>query len=377
MRTTSITPVREKSNVGADGKYLRLVEHCIVLIHSGALKIGDRLPTYVELQSEFGMTPNTINRAMIALEQEGWVERRRGSGVYVAARVPETQTVTNGQRGIIGLCGSAFWGSASSSYWTHVVEGVRTQAEAVGTQILLLPYPVKQGWEKADGVLTCDLLDASHRSEIPDQLPIVSMFGVRPNWAGVRADEYSGLRQATEHLLALGHRRIAYLHGLDMLIVSRRLQAFQDALHKAGIVPQKNWLHLLPGKMDSGPQFTAAGRNEMSDWLKDDGLNGWKQLGCTALICHNDDTAIGVMQALNDVGLKVPHDVSIVGFDGTEVGEYSSPQLTTVEMPLQRMGEIAIGLLQKQIEADDVIVEHITLPTQLRVRESTSAPARH
>ena len=111
----------------------------------------------------------------------------------------------------------------------------------------------------------------------------------------------------------------------------------------------------------------------MKAWLSES--DDWSKIGCTALLCHNDDVAIGAMQALNAAGLKVPDDVSVVGFDGTEVGEYSSPQLTTIEVPLQQMGKVAIGLLQKQIEVDEVIVGHKVLPTQLRVRESTSAPS--
>lgn len=369
-----IHTITEKFEVGAEGKYLGLVEYFTALIRSDALKAGDRLPTYVELQSQFGLTANTINRAMIALEQQGLIERRRGSGVYVANPISSTPSTPRTHHGIIGLCGFGFRRSASSFYWMHLIEGIRAQAESAGSQILLLPYDVTNGWEKVDGVLASDGLSDSHRDAIPSQLPIVCLFDDRRNWASVVANEYSGLKQATEHLLELGHRRIAYLHGDNFVVVPQRLKGYKDALSEFGITPESNWLRLLSGINDSGPQFTASGRRDMSAWLQDQGPNGWNQLGCTALLCHNDDTAVGVMQSLQEADLNVPRDVSVVGFDGTEVGEYFSPPLTTVEMPLERMGELATSLLQKQIATDEVMVEHKVLSTHLQVRESTAAP---
>jgi len=353
-----------------------VVEHFATLISRGDLAPGDRLPTYFELQRQFGLAANTISRAMIELEQQGLIERRRRSGVYVAERVT-TPPAMRRHHGIIGLCGSGFHDSASSFYWAHLSEGVRAQAQGLGSQILLLPYGVLDGWEKVDGVLTVGILSDSHHDAIPPQLPIVSLFESRPDWASVEADEYAGLKQAIAHLLALGHQRIAYLYSLDASIVPYRLKGYEDSLRGAGIAPRKNWMRLLSGVNHCGPDFATAARRDTAAWLSDKGPNGWEGIGCTALLCHNDDTALGAIQALNQAGLKVPDDVSVVGFDGTEISAYSPPQLTTVEVPLRRMGEIAIELLQKQIAADEVIVEHRTLPTQLRVRQSTAAPPHH
>jgi len=115
----------------------------------------------------------------------------------------------------------------------------------------------------------------------------------------------------------------------------------------------------------------------MSAWLRDESANGWQKINCTALLCHNDETTMGALQALREAGLRVPDDVSVVGFDGLEIGEYSHPRLTTVEMPLREIGAAAVAMLLRQIEADEVTEEHQILSTQLRVRESTAAPSRH
>lgn len=255
-----------------------------------------------------------------------------------------------------------------------MLDGARGRAEDGGSQVLLLSHDSGAGLEKVDGVVISDLLDQESRNAIPPHLPVICLSGAQRNWASIVADEYSGMKQATEHLLALGHRRIAYLHGRNTTNVPLRVRGYRDALCEAGIVPQKNWLHRLTGKNDFGPEFTAEGHRRMAGWLNNNGPSGWHHLGCTALLCHNDETALGALQALGEAGLKVPDDVSVIGFDGTEVGEYCSPQLTSVEMPLKLMGEVAIELLQKQIAADEVLVECQILPTQLRVRQSTAAP---
>jgi len=354
----------------ADAKYPHLVEHLTAQIRAGKLCPGDRLPTFVQLQAKFGVTPQTVNRAMIALEQDGLIVRRPGGGTFILD-APRPRA-----KGIIGLCGYGLRRSGSSSYWTHLLEVVRSGAEVSGSQILLLPHNVSDGWEKVDGVLISDLAIPYHCNLIP-HLPLVCLFGNQEKRTSIVADEYSGLRQATEHLLVLGHRRIAYLHGQNQTNVPKRLKGYNDTLREAGITPRKSWLRSLSGKNDFGPQFLDAGRSGMAEWISDKGPKGWKEIGCTALLCHNDDTAIGALQALSKAGFKVPDDVSVIGFDGTQVGEYSSPRLTSIEMPLQQMGETAIQILQKQIGADEVLVEHHVLPTQLRVRQSTAAPPHH
>jgi len=346
-------------------KYHCLVQHLQEQIRSGELKAGDQLPTFAEFQSSFGVTSQTVSRALAALEHKGLISRQRGRGVFVAEQTTNSQLFARRQ-GIIGLCGWGFgfhWGS--SSYWTQLLKGIRDQVQANGSQILLLEDDVRKGWEKVDGVLLADRQRFAFLCSVPLELPMVCLFSEYPNRASVVADESLGIRLAVEHLLALGHQRIAYLYDPT---VPNRLKSYHDALRDAGITPQEDWRYALSGENASDLQFNFAGQRDMSAWLRE----GWSTLDCTALLCHNDDVAIGAMQSLNKAGLKVPQDVSVIGFDGTEAGEYSSPQLTTVQMPLQRMGEIAIGLLQKQIADDEVTVIHEVLTTHLRVRQSTA-----
>lgn len=361
--------------IALSGKYLLLVEHLASRIGKEQFKSGERLPTFIELQEAFGVTPGTVNRAMIALEQRGLIERRRGSGVFVAEK-PSTRAARrsnkpNVKHNIIGLAGFGFQHCAHSSYWSTLLSGVHAAAERSGSQVLLLDCNSPSGWEKADGVLICDWASKGVLRHVPPNLPCVSVLIEVEGVASVAADDYAGTREATEHLLKLGHRRIAYLHGPPVGPAARRIQAYQESLRAARIKPQAKWQKLLLWKHGHEEDFAQAGHEMVSNWLRAD----WKKLGCTALLCQNDETAVGAIGAFREAGLTVPRDVSVVGFDGMKIGDFFTPRLTTVKLPLEEIGARAMELLQSQIACDEVSSQHDVLRPQLLPRASTAPPA--
>ena len=238
------------------------------------------------------------------------------------------------------------------------------------TQIQLLDWNSSIGWEKADGVLICDWSGKFTLRHVPPGLPCVSVMVEVEGMASVVADDYSATNEAMRHLLQLGHRRIAFLHAPEESATAQRLAAYRDALREAGIAPQQKWERLLLSSRVDSEDFVLAGNESMTQWLQED----WSTLDCTALIGQNDATAIGVAAALTKAGMRIPNDVSIVGFDGSDIGEYHSPKLTTIELPLFEIGAKAVEMLSRQISADAVLAEHQVLRTHLQVRDSTSAP---
>ena len=363
-----ISSSKNKVSASNQPKYQQIVQRLRHQIESGILPPGQRMATFEQLRSEFGLTNSTIEKVYGLLEQEGLIARRRGAGTFVLGpKKPQF-------KGVIGLSGYGFSFGGQSSYWTDLVNGVRRGAHMANAQILLLENEVGDGWEKVDGLISSDFGAPEYKSIAWLQLPFVSLFGLVENVASIATDDYEGGKLATEHLLELGHRRIAYLHGRNLTVTGLRRKGYIDALDQAGVTFQPAWRHPMAGKIDYGPEFLQAGRREMEAWLDDSGPNGWKAINCTALLCHNDETAIGAMQALTAAGFNIPTDVSIVGYDGTDVCEYVSPSLTSVQVPLQMMGEKAVELLLRQIAADQVLTEHHVLPLQLRVGKSTAPP---
>ncbi len=178
----------------------------------------------------------------------------------------------------------------------------------------------------------------------------------------VSAAHAAGARAATEHLLSLGHRRIGVITGPREWIAStERLNGFHGALAAAGVLPDP----ALVAESDfrNGP-VTAAAAAKLLD-LPDPP---------TAIFAFNDNAAVGAMRVARARGLRLPEDLSVVGFDDSELAEIVVPRLTTVRQPLAEMGRIAVSLLLRLLENQRVDALRIELATKLVVRESTAPP---
>jgi LacI family transcriptional regulator len=177
----------------------------------------------------------------------------------------------------------------------------------------------------------------------------------------VSAAHSSGASEAVEHLLALGHRRIAAITGpRGWIATEERLRGYHGALAAGGVMPDPELV------VESN--FHAEGGAEAALSLLD------RPNPPTAIFAFNDMLAIGVMQAARQRGVRVPHELSVVGFDDTFEASIVSPPLTTVRQPLAEMGRMAVNLLVRQLQNQRIEALHVQLETKLVVREST-APA--
>ncbi|MEP9383757.1 LacI family DNA-binding transcriptional regulator [Nocardioides sp. KR10-350] len=175
----------------------------------------------------------------------------------------------------------------------------------------------------------------------------------------VDSDNLKGGRLATEHLLDLGHRRIAMLTGRPDLQSSRsREQGFREA-HRAAGVPLDESL-LCEG--DYKPEVAAETARALLS----------RPDRPTAVFAANDGTAIATIQVAAELGLGVPGDLSVVGFDNIPEAAVRTPPLTTVEQPIREMGQRALQLLVHLIREESVDEQHVRLPTRLVVRGSTA-----
>jgi len=180
--------------------------------------------------------------------------------------------------------------------------------------------------------------------------------------ACVAAMHASGAKQAAEHLLALGHRRIGAIAGTPgWYATEERLAGFRAALAGAGILLDPELVVHSDWRI---PRGTEAARELLS--LPDPP---------TAIFGFNDNVAIGALHAARERGLSVPDDLSVVGFDDTEQAVIVTPRLTSVRQPLAELGRMGVSLLIRLIDGQRVDALRVELATQLVVREST-APLR-
>ena len=176
----------------------------------------------------------------------------------------------------------------------------------------------------------------------------------------VSAANASGAREAVAHLLSLGHRRIAAITGpRGMIATEERLNGYRAALAAAGIMPDRA-LELE------------------SDWTNDGGEYATGRLleapePPTAIFAFNDMLAIGALHAARARGVRVPEELSVVGFDDTFEASIVTPTLTTVRQPLAEMGRMAVALLVRLLGNQRIDALHVELETKLIIRESTAA----
>jgi LacI family transcriptional regulator len=200
------------------------------------------------------------------------------------------------------------------------------------------------------------LLDGGYRFVVLD--PLMPLDERIP---AVSAAHTSGADQAIRHLLELGHRRIAHITGPRGWVATEdRRRGYRAALATAGILPDPALE--IEAEPEIRPGREAALRLlELSERP-------------TAIFAFNDNIAIGAIQAARARGLRVPEDISIVGFDDVEHATIVTPMLTTVRQPLAEMGRTAVSLLNRLLEGQRFETLHVELATRLVVRESTAPP---
>nr|WP_199862362.1 LacI family DNA-binding transcriptional regulator [Plantibacter sp. CFBP 8804] len=206
-------------------------------------------------------------------------------------------------------------------------------------------------------------------------VPLVAVESThRDGFHRVSIDQYQGARILVDHLVGLGHRRIAHLAGpADSVDALERVRGWRDALSEHGLVAREP----LVGDWTPASGFRL-GRELVADLGvgdDDDGRSGGRVGGLfTAVFAANDQMALGVIHALSERGLRVPDDVSVVGFDDIPEAEHFAPPLTTMRQDFPELGRTIMStLLEVLSDADSVGV--VRSVPQLIVRESTAAPS--
>lgn len=219
------------------------------------------------------------------------------------------------------------------------------------------------GPQNCDGLIVVNPIGYPCQVEFIDQL-VKSRFpavftGEIPGAAVMTVENYDGIRQAVDHLVAHGHRRIAYVSGRHGYIDSdsqNRRQAYLDGIHQHGIAYD-------PDLEAVGHQNVAGGKQAIGQILS-------RKTDFSAVIASNDLSAIGVMQALQEAGLQVPRDVAVIGFDDRIDARAQVPMLTTIHFPMFELGYQAVDFLLKYIHGALTTPEWVRIPTKLVIRES-------
>ncbi|GAA0495757.1 LacI family transcriptional regulator [Paractinoplanes deccanensis] len=247
-------------------------------------------------------------------------------------------------------------------FFPSIVKGVQARAHEADHAVFLADTDedpaaeaglVRKLAKQVDGVLLCSprMAEAEIRA-LATEVPTVLLYRRVPGVASVTAEFLDGMRQAVSHLVALGHRRIAYVAGPRTSWANReRVRSLRAVTRtRVELVETGNVVPQFEGGVSVADQVLAA--------------------EVTAVIAYNDLVALGLLHRFAARGVAVPHDISVLGFDDIPLAAMVHPALTTVALPKDQAGQAGVDLLLRERHR-----ERRELPTQLMVRGSTG-PAR-
>jgi len=239
--------------------------------------------------------------------------------------------------------------------YSVVICSTDNKDERVERYLNLLQQKRVDGMMIGTGIDNAEILSPLLQQSIPVALIARHMPSLSVHT--VTIDDILGGALAADHLLELGHTRVAVLSEPSKVSSSQeRVRGFRETLIKAGLTLEPNQIR------ESAADLSSAKKEALL-------LLGEKDHP-TGLFCCNDIQAIGALQAAKELGLRVPEDVSIIGFDNTILASVTSPPLTTVAQPIEELGHRAVDLLIEELKDEQKEPQKIVLKPELVIRES-------
>jgi len=319
--------------------YRQLVDDLTRKMSSGVWAAGDKLPSERSLCDQYEVSQITVRRALRELAALGRVYSHHGLGWFVSDRpansgpTPDVLLVLPDLTGFLSLL---------ARHLVQHLQGAGQSVRLVFTEgdlrfeSVVLRDAGASGIGAALVVLVGDERELhAHYGELLPQLDLPLLFALREvPGVGVAAtilDEREGMRVTARHLLALGHRRVAYV-GSDPARIEgwQRYQGFCDALWAQGLEIPLDWV--FSGSLDEGPEL-ARFRSAFASLRPP-----------TALVCASDRSAAQALRALRATGLRCPEDVAVVGLDDDDYAQWLSPALTTFRFDIAALSRTAVEM---------------------------------
>jgi len=326
-----------------------------VTIHDVAREAGVSVATVSKVvNGRYGVAPATAAQVMAVVDKLG----------YESSLV--ASSLRRGSTNVIGILLGGF-----EPFSTEILKGI--SQHAIGRDYQLLAYSGaiaddrEVGWERRSvsrlaGTLIDGAIIVTPTVTLPrTKMPIVAIdpYHDPDGPPFVDCDSLAGAKAAVQYLLELGHTKIGHIRGrLDLESSHIREKGWRQALQEAGIDPNPAWIR------DGGYR---------REWAYEASLELLRQNDRpTAIFAANDQSAFGVVDAAIELGLQVPEDLSVIGFDDIPEAAMAEPRLTTVQQPLQEIGARAFDMIMDMLKGKPV-ERHIQLPARV-VKRGTTAP---
>lgn len=348
--------------------YSQIKEQLRQKIKSGVLKSLDRLPSETEIAGTHNISRMTVRQAFAELENDGLIFREHGKGTFVAEikDTPAEKIISSKSLAILVPC-------VTEGAYAKILRGVEDIAQQRGYSVIICntdfnaekqkKYLHKMDEEKVGGLIIVPILwgemAIEHYTQLrADNIPFVFINRFIPeiDTDYVVADNVLGAYQAVSHLIKLGHKRIAYISVPKYAMTEQRLAGYRKAFEENGIIFDESLVKVGATKEECG--YTCM--KEL-----------WESKNCpTAIFAFNDNIAKQVYETATELGLKIPEDLALIGFDDSPVAGSIPVPLTTVAYPSYETGATSANILIDRIEGKGKEIQRIVLKPKLIIRES-------
>jgi LacI family transcriptional regulator len=280
------------------------------------------------------------------------------------------QRLASGKTNVVALVIPRYEGIFYSFYALEILKGIGTLCDVLKLDLLLhltdgKSFPNISG---IGGVIFADIIGNRHQLDyvLEKRVPcvVINNYIEEPNISCIAIDNLKGAKEATEYLINLGHKRIAHISGdLVTQAAQQRLEGYKVALKNKGISINEDYI--VKTDYSRGQAREAAEKLLSLDCIP------------TAIFVASDAMALEVINVIIEKRLKVPQDISVVGFDDNPSGLYGKVALTTVRQPLIKMAEEAVKYLNSVMRGKQTQVKKMVLAPELIIRESSYPPPKN
>ena len=345
-------------------KYIQVKNDLLNRFEDHRYQAGQRLPTEAELMDELSVSRTTVRQAIGELEESGIVRRRHGSGTYFQGfHTPEQVS----QGGLIGLINFYF----NDYIYPEIIRGIEETISEAGYALALansrqnIEMEISSVERLIEQGVKGLILEPSRNLQIRNDHPMLSVLDraqvpvVTTHWgisdtkiSTVTIDDIQAGYEATRYLLDRGHREIAIIYKEDVQAGYDRFLGYSRAVREAGL------------SVETDRVLSYNDQDEMNDvmqgYLLTQRLLRDIRRRPTAVFYFNDNIAVQGYNAINEAGLSIPNDLSVIGFDNWRTADMLAPPLTTFEHPKYNLGKWAAKIL-----LDEMDVGHPNLPMKL------------
>ncbi|NLX06952.1 MAG: GntR family transcriptional regulator [Phycisphaerae bacterium] len=361
-------------------KRCRLRSLILEQIEKGDIDVGDQLPTESQMVQQYGMSRATVREGIALLVQEGILARRRGAGTFVQSIKPRSD---NKLLAAIVACQPGGWDN-----FGQVVHEIEARVHEQGYSLIVCNHESSR--EKTQAHLQ-RIIEQRVGGVIfsPIQLPGFTDFNLQVvqtledkgipfvliaspisgeslcRYSFVSSNGFAATREIVRHLAGLGHRRIAYIRGLpEVFSADQRFSGFCEEMKRQNLDMPDGYIR----QIEVGP-VEDQGRREVRELLA-------QSPSPSAVVCIHDSVARNVIEEVQSMGLSVPADLAVVGFDDLYFAAELNPPLTTVRTPLPDEAAMDVAILFKKINGTLTGERQEFLPCELVIRESCGAPPK-